>query len=101
MKIHERHWGNEDDPDGRTVHASFDEKGDLVFTEIDYGPGARKFNGSDELESMLIVEAEHVDSFILEVCKAAFGQRRQMTLRRLERICINAGIEFRRLNSWD
>ena len=83
------------------MHATFDESGNLVLTKIDFGPGAKKFNGSDEMETLLVVEAESVQDFIVEVLKAAFGQRRQMTLARLERICINAEIDFSRLNSWD
>ena len=39
-----------------------------------------EFNGSDEMETLLVVEAESVQDFIVEVLKAAFGQRRQMTL---------------------
>lgn len=101
MEIYEHSWGKDDDPNGTSVHAVFDESGNLVFTEIDFGPGAKRFTGADDMETLLIVEADEVHDFMLEVFKAAFGQRRQMTLKRLERICINAEIQFTKLNSWD
>lgn len=65
----------------RHAPSAYGNSGNLVFTKIDFGPGAKRFSGSDDMETLLVLEADRVRDFMLEVFKAAFGQRRQVTLK--------------------
>ena len=98
MRIYESTWGDEKDPDGMSVDASFHENGHLVVRGVDFGPGMESHTGSDDREYLLVVDAVGVQDFILELLKSTFNGHRPMTVRRLERICQNADIDFRRVD---
>lgn len=92
MEIFKNEWGESSDPDGIIISATIVEDGSLRIDGTDYGSSARGFSGGDDYEYGLLIPAEYLPAFTLELLKRSFNLRGQLSFSKIVRICKNARI---------
>ena len=81
------------------VHADWDDKGNLHFTEHDLGEGVKGFWGRDEYEYFFTIDANDVPKFILCALWRGFTFEERMSVADLRNLCDTYDIKYQ-TDSW-
>ena len=81
------------------VNASFDDSGNLNFTEHDMGEGVAEFWGRDEYEYFFTIPKHEVAKFTIGSLLTSFNLPQKLTVGDLKTMCDEMKIKYS-INSW-
>ena len=94
MKIYKKEWGREDDPVGMIINATISDDGSSRTDGTDYGASARGYDGRDDYEHGLHINADDVPAFTLELLKRSFNLRGRITFLIIQKIRKNSNTDI-------
>ena len=82
-----------------SVNATFDDDGNLNFTEHDMGEGVKEFWGRDEYEYFFTIPEKEVARFTIGSFLTSFNLAQKVTVGDLKTMCDEMKIKYL-VNSW-
>ena len=95
MKIYECNYETLKGNINHNVHADWDEKGNLHFSEHDLGDGVKGFWGTDEYEYFMMIHQEYVPKFVLCCLWKGFTFEGRLSVSELRKLCEEYDIKYK------
>ena len=94
MKIYECNFETGTGDIHHQVHADWDSKGNLHFSEIDEGEGVKECWNRDKYEYFFMVEKKDVAKFFLYCLWKGFTFEDRLTVADLKDVCDEVGVKY-------